>query len=666
MNYIYKRTSDDEKNKLIGLFNSCFDILRDNEGLTGDKALRNLSYLLILKLIENHFNNKLINVDEYDYDFSHIEDNIVQKHKQKLLSLVRFSNLLVEPEDNLPVTLQYLWTDILSQHPSTSSIFIKGKYFDIQNKLTFKKLIDKLGTLDLSKTQYDVLGTAYEDLIKQNMTGKVLGQFFTQPVVKKLMVELINPQMHPDGTIETCCDPTMGTGGFLLTYLQHVLKQGIKPNWDFIKNQGLYGKEIEPDTYQLATSNMLISSGHVFEQLHRGDSIREPIDRKFDNVLANPPFGIKGLKYDEFNYVNKNQYIPIKTDNAVSLFIQAIIYILKVGGKCAVVIPDGQDLNSNSNTTLILIREYLMKTCDLKEIIYLPAGVFTNTGVKTCVFFFVKKKEGEEVLLQTSSSKNKPTYKISKTHQTTTVKFYEYNPYEHNKTLLVDVPIEIIANNSYILAYNQYLRPETDDNNDNNDNNDNVIWKTLGEIGSFLPKSKRKAGEGNKYGLYPFYTSSQICTKYSDTYDYDKESLIIGTGGNANIKYGKLFSCSSDNFVITIDSQYSTKYVYYYLLNNIELLQKGFSGATIKHISKDYICGIKIPFPKRRQQEEIVNFCEDIEARNKQLQEEIETNSKQTNIYIANILEQQPTQPTQLTGELPCPKLNLKLSLNKK
>ena len=131
----------------------------------------------------------------------------------------------------------------------------------------------------------------------------------------------------------------------------------------------------------------------MFEGLDRGDSIRVPITRKFDNILANPPFGIKGLKYDDFQSSLKSVYVPIKTDNAVSLFIQAIIYMLKINGKCAVVLPDGQDLFSKTNTTLVAIREYLMKTCDLKEIIYIPSGIFTYTSIKTCVFYFVKKRE---------------------------------------------------------------------------------------------------------------------------------------------------------------------------------------------------------------------------------------------------------------------------------
>ena len=329
-----KEVKMDNKTTLISVFKNCLNILRDNEGLTGEKALRTMSHLLILKLLEPHFEGE-INIDDYEYDFSHIEDEMVEKHKNKLLEIVRFTNLANEKEDNIPVNMKYLWDDILSTHPTTKNIFLKGKGFDIQHKSTYKKIIDKLNSLDLINTEYDVLGNAYEEVIQDIMTGKVLGQFFTQPLVKKMMVRLINPQLHPDGKIDTCGDPTMGTGGFLITYLQYILQQSIakniKPDWDFIKTEGLYGKELEPDTYQLAVSNMLISSGHMFEKLDRGDSIRDPITRKFDNILANPPFGIKGLKYDDFQSPLKSEYVPIKTDNAVSLFIQVIIHLLKIG-----------------------------------------------------------------------------------------------------------------------------------------------------------------------------------------------------------------------------------------------------------------------------------------------------------------------------------------------
>jgi type I restriction-modification system DNA methylase subunit/restriction endonuclease S subunit len=611
-----KEMKMDNKTKLISVFKQLLNILRDNEGLTGEKALRTISYFIILKLLEPHFGGA-IDIDNcYAYDFaSYFEESVIEPNKKRLLSIVRFSNLSKEKDDDMPNLMKYAWDIILSSHPTTKNIFLKGKGFDIQYKSTYKKLIDALSTLDLSQTEYDVLGNAYEEVIQDIMTGKVLGQFFTQPLVKKMMVKLINPQIHPDGKIDTCGDPTMGTGGFLITYLQYILQQAaaknIKPDWDFIKTEGLYGKEIDPDTYQLAVSNMLISSGHMFEQLDRGDSIRVPITRKFDNILANPPFGIKGFKYDELQSSLKGEYVPIKSENAVSLFIQAIIYMLKINGKCAVVLPDGQDLFSKTNAALVAIREYLMKTCDLKEIIYLPSGIFTYTSIKTCVFYFVKKREGTDVLetkikLSKTQKETGRDYTFSKTHQTTKVKFYDYNPYEDVKNLLVEVPIEKIASNSYSLIYAEYMKDETEEAQ----YEDSVVVKTLGEVCTFLPKSKRQASYGEKHGEYPFYTSSQNCSKYCDTCDYEEECLIIGTGGTANIKYSSKFSCSTDNFVIKINIGQLVKYIYYYLSINIETLQKGFVGVGLQHISKEYISNIKIPIPSLERQQEIVKYLD--------------------------------------------------------
>ena len=633
-----KNLNNDKQDILRQIFKRCLDILRDNEGLTGEKALRNLSYLLILKLIEYHFGSN-INIDDYNYDFSDIIDEQVEKFKEDLLKNVRFSKLTEVKEEDLLYNIKNVWNYILSENPQTKKIFSKGKKFDIKHNSTINKLIKEINKLP--ETEYDVLGNSYEEVIKDIMTGKVLGQFFTQPLIKNMMVKLINPQIHHDGKIDTCGDPTMGTGGFLITYLQYILKQAItkniKPDWDFIKNEGLYGKEIDEDTYQLAVSNMLISSGYMFENLEHGDSIRVPITRKFDNILANPPFGIKGLKYDDFQSPLKSEYVPIKTDNAVSLFIQAIIYMLKINGKCAVVLPDGQDLFSKTNTTLVAIREYLMKTCVLKEIIYIPTGLFTNTSIKTCVFYFVKKREGTDVLdvdIKYSKTTQKETtrdYKFSKTHQTTKVKFYDYNPYEEIKNLLVEVPIEEIANNSYSLNYAEYIKDETEEQYE-----EGVVVKTLGEVCKFLPKSKRNASYGEKYGTYPFYTSSQTCSKYCEEYDYEDECLIIGTGGNANIKYSSKFSCSTDNFVIKINQGQSVKYIYYYLSINIEVLQKGFVGVGLQHISKEYITNIKIPIPSLERQQEIVKYLDFIyEKANKTSNEKI-VELKQLNEFCLN------------------------------
>ena len=631
------QTAIDDKSALINVFKNCLNILRDNEGLIGDKALRTMSFLLILKMIEPHFGNE-IDIDDYHYDFSHIEDAMADDHKKKLLEIVRFSNLSKEKEDNIPVLMKCLWDDVLSCHPTTKKVFLKERGFDIQHKTTYKKIIEKLNSVDLVNTKYDVLGNAYEEVIQGIMTGKVLGQFFTQPLIKKMMVKLIDPQIHADGTIDTCCDPTMGTGGFLITYLQHLLQQAerknIKPDWDFIKTEGLYGKELEPDTYQLAVSNMLISSGHMFDGLEKGDSIRVPITRKFDNILANPPFGIKGLRYDDFESPLKNEYIPIKSDNAVSLFLQAIIHMVKIEGKCAVVLPDGQDLFSKTNKSLVAVREYLTKTCDLKEIIYLPSGLFTYTAIKTCVFYFVKKTEGN-VVMKTKinvSKTHKETgrdYTFIKEHQTTVVNFYNYDHIEDAKTLIVEVPIETIAKNSYSLNSAEYLKVVTEEYGEG------VIMKTLGEICTFLPKSKRNAKFGKTEGQYPFFKSSTKIGSFVDEPDHEIESLIIGDGGEPNINYGVKFSASDHCYILQTKSGLllNLKYVYYYLQHNLDTIEKYYTGVGLKNISKTNIESIILPIPSLKRQNEIVEYLDFIYEKSNKTSNEKTIELKQLNKF---------------------------------
>jgi restriction endonuclease S subunit len=441
----------------------------------------------------------------------------------------------------------------------------------------------------------------------------------------------------------------MGTGGFLITYLQYILQQAtaknIKPDWDFIKTEGLYGKELEPDTYQLAVSNMLISSGHMFEKLDRGDSIRVPITRKFDNILANPPFGIKGLKYDDFQSPLKSEYVPIKTDNAVSLFIQAIIYMLKINGKCAVVLPDGQDLFSKTNTTLVAIREYLMKTCDLKEIIYLPSGIFTYTSIKTCVFYFVKKREGTDVLetkIKVSKTQKETgrDYKFSKTHQTTKVKFYDYNPYEDVKNLLVEVPIEKIVSNSYSLNYAEYMKDETEEEQ----YEEGVVVKTLGEvckfdIGGTPSRSKNEYYEnGNNLwvsvrelnGGYIYDTKEKITdlgVQNSSVKLFAKDTILFSfklSIGKTAIVGNPLYTNEAIAGILSKNNDLlNNKYLYYYLtINDFSKLGSGILGNG--SLNKKSLEQIKIPIPSLERQQEIVKYLDFIyEKANKTSNEKI-------------------------------------------
>lgn len=117
---------------------------------------------------------------------------------------------------------------------------------------------------------------------------------------------------------------------------------------------------------------------------------------------------------------------------------------------------------------------------------------------------------------------------------------------------------------------------------------ENKASKTIkmGSIIEYLPKSKLKAKDGNNIGVFPFFTSSAEQSMWVDDYLYDDECIIIATGGKASVIYvNERFSVSSDNFIIKAKKDVLTKFIYYYLLVNIDRLQNGFRGVGIQHLS---------------------------------------------------------------------------------
>jgi type I restriction enzyme, S subunit len=122
--------------------------------------------------------------------------------------------------------------------------------------------------------------------------------------------------------------------------------------------------------------------------------------------------------------------------------------------------------------------------------------------------------------------------------------------------------------------------------------------KPLGDYFEFQQKSKRKAGDGKESGDYKFFTSSSIQKKFMDEFDFDGEFLIFGTGGGASIHYcNDKFSTSTDCFIVRVKPEVKTEYIYYFIRAHIHILQAGFKGAGLKHVSKGYMQEMMIKFP---------------------------------------------------------------------
>jgi len=257
-----------------------------------------------------------------------------------------------------------------------------------------------------------------------------------------------------------------------------------------------------------------------------------------------------------------------------------------------------------------------MKTCDLKEIIYLPSGIFTYTSIKTCVFYFVKKREGSDVLETTIKStktqkENGRTYKFSKTHQTSKVAFYDFNPYEDVKNLLVEVPIDKLVNNSYSLNYAEYMKDESEVDK----YEEGVVVKTLGEVCEFQNGSqldKKYMVEGN---IPIFGGGVKIVGFHNENNRNGNETIVCGTGaysGYINHNYEKpfwasqCFTMKSKNINIMID-----KYLYFY--SKIILEQQFMSnqkGTAIPFIRYTQVIDVKIPIPSLEKQQTIVAYLD--------------------------------------------------------
>jgi len=198
-----QENSNGKIQELHSVFKSCLDILRnDAEHLIGDEALNELSHFLILKQAEKHIENGSIDI----YNLEYYKEGIQKYEKEKFLEnleYIKFSKLIEyvkipEKENNIKnVFDDFLWKEVLSKHPKFKDVFEDGKKSFIKESKTIKKIVISLSSIDFNNYDYDILGEAYESIFVDAIFGaggnkkSELGQFFTPPKVKNLLVKII-------------------------------------------------------------------------------------------------------------------------------------------------------------------------------------------------------------------------------------------------------------------------------------------------------------------------------------------------------------------------------------------------------------------------------------------------------------------------------------------
>ena len=232
----------------------------------------------------------------------------------------------------------------------------------------------------------DLLGAAYEYLIKYfaDSAGKKGGEFYTPAEVVRLLVQLTKPTAGNE-----IYDPAVGSGGFLIQAHQYVEEQGENAN-----NLALYGQDPNGTTWSICNMNMILHNIRSFT-IENGDTLEDPLIlqngqiRKFDRVLANPPFS-QNYSRATMKFANRfREWCPETGKKADLMFVQHMLASLKSDGYMATVMPHGVLFRGGKEK---LIRERLINDDVIEAIISLPQGLFYGTGIPACVLVCNKNK----------------------------------------------------------------------------------------------------------------------------------------------------------------------------------------------------------------------------------------------------------------------------------
>ena len=295
---------------------------------------------------------------------------------------------------------------------------------DQKQSATIAEVIKVLDGADLIHAEGDVLGNAYEYLIGQfaSETGKKAGEFYTPHGPAQILCRIAMSGQEDKKGLQVY-DPCMGSASLMLSCKNYSKEP------DYIK---YYGQELMPSTYNLARMNMFLHRVLPENQhLRNGDTLDAdwPTDEEteFDVVTMNPPYSAKwsadeGFKQDERFMDYGGKLAPkSKADYA---FLLHGFYHLKQSGTMAIVLPHGVLFRGASEGE---IRRILLENGSIYAVIGLPANLFYNTSIPTCIIVLKKHREGRDVLFVDASNlfeKEKKQNVMNKEHIDRVIKLY--------------------------------------------------------------------------------------------------------------------------------------------------------------------------------------------------------------------------------------------------
>lgn len=344
------------RSELLDIFKATNNLLR-KEGLRdGYERFSAFAEVLFLKLIDESERLKEHQGLRRTFDKRFCWSEFTQKYKN--------GDLLVFLHDSVYPRLRQQYGDMFNAPLA------------IKNSSTLTDIIKKIDPINLTATDTDVKGDAFEYFLKSvTNRNKDLGEYFTPRHIVRTMVNLVKPIYG-----EKIYDPFCGTGGFLLEtfrYLSSRLDIRQDEIMTTLKQNTIWGREIT-STARIAKMNMvLFGDGH--SNIEQMDSLSSPYNEKFDIILSNIPYSQK---------TEYGKYYDVPTQNADAICVQHIWKALRPHGRAAVIVPETFLYEGG---VIGATRELIAKQSEKMTVISLPRGVFMPyTPTKTNILYFQK------------------------------------------------------------------------------------------------------------------------------------------------------------------------------------------------------------------------------------------------------------------------------------
>ena len=239
------------------------------------------------------------------------------------------------------------------------------------------------------------LGDLYEYMLSKLSTAGTNGQFRTPQHIRRMMVAMVDPKPG-----ELICDPACGTAGFLISAAEHIRANHestmTDAEWSCYAGTGgatpqFSGFEMDQTMLRISAMNLMLH-GVDAPDVRYLDSISKNnnVSGRYDVILANPPF----TGSVDVEDIDKSLRAIVDSKQTELLFVALFLRMLKLGGRCACIVPNGVLFRSNSKAYGQLRRE-LVENQKLEAVIHMPSGVFKPySGVSTAVLVFTRTDAG--------------------------------------------------------------------------------------------------------------------------------------------------------------------------------------------------------------------------------------------------------------------------------